>query len=1235
MRFRGNKWFLALVLGILLQPAWVQAQTAPETDAVAQPMACIDCGDPDEDDAAFVDQSVPASLQTGQTATVTIRMQNTGNTTWRSSSGYNLVPVSPQIGTTWGVSQIASGTIYANQTATFSFSITAPATAGTYNFQWQMSHSGSWFGVPTVNVAILVTAPVSPPPELPPSPNYSRTETITYHDNTAKWVLGQTASVTCTAAVPTSTACNGDVVSSATYDTTYALPLTQSAFGKLQQTLTYDTASAVSTGQRGTLKTVKDGNNNVTTLTNWKRGIPQTIKYPITPESPTGATESAVVNDNGWITSVTDENGYKTCYGYDVMGRISQVTYPSEATAGACDTSTWAATTQVFEPVASTEYGIAAGHWRQTVSTGNGKKISYFDALWRPQVVREYDAGNVAGTQRFQRFTYDHEGRTTFAAYPGTTDALSTGTWTEYDALGRVTSVSQDSEQGLLTATTAYLSGFQTLVINPRGAQTVTAYQAYDQPGADWPVAIAHPQGAYTHITRDPFGKPTRIRRSNSSSPTGGTVALNRDYAYNANQELCRAVEPETGATLMGYDGAGNLKWSAAGLGSTQACETAGTSANVAPRRVDRTYDARNRLKTLVFPDGLGNQSWTYTPDGLPASVTAYNAAGNTVPVVTNYSYNKRRLLTRETLVYSDGGVNWPYNYAYNANGHLANNNWHGLTIDYAPNALGQPTKVGSYASGVSYYPNGAVKQFTYGNGIVHTMTQNARQLPARSLDCIVAGCTAAADKRLDLSYSFDKNANVSQIVDGIDGRQTRGMSYDGLDRLTQTTSNMFGTAGYSYDVLDNLTQVNVGGGSKARNHYYCYDTNWRLGNVKTGSCAGATVIGLGYDVQGNLANKNGTLYSFDYGNRLRSVGGTANAYVYDGLGRRVSDAVNGVAKRSQYTQGGQLVMVGDNRAGKVTEYFYLAGSLVAWRERNTTTNVYTTRYQHTDALGTPIAETDANKAFMNKYEYEPYGQQINGTAKDGPGYTGHVQDAATGMTYMQQRYMDPVLGVFLSVDPVTAYSNPVGAFNRYLYASNNPYAFIDPDGRQSQRQDEYEERQRKNFCGVGGCNEGTSYRSATSGLFRRYKTPKSQRKLIESVGGDTELLEMAQESHENFVTTLITIVAGGGIAGAGRGGTTTLYRAVSEAEAASIRATGRFSIGPNSLEGKWLAESLKHAKEWGDKLNGKGISKLLEIKLPKSIADKLFRVEKLDGVGPARYAELSQLEQAAIRELP
>ena len=48
------------------------------------------------------------------------------------------------------------------------------------------------------------------------------------------------------------------------------------------------------------------------------------------------------------------------------------------------------------------------------------------------------------------------------------------------------------------------------------------------------------------------------------------------------------------------------------------------------------------------------------------------------------------------------------------------------------------------------------------------------------------------------------------------------------------------------------------------------------------------------------------------------------------------------------------------------------------------------------------------------------------------------------------QRYYDPTISRFLSVDPVTAHSGTGANFNRYWYANNNPYRFTDPDGRQS-----------------------------------------------------------------------------------------------------------------------------------------------------------------------------------------
>ncbi len=849
---------------------------------------------------------------------------------------------------------------------------------------------------------------------------YSRTEVITYHDNTAIWVLGQTASVTCVAAVPVNTSCDGnDVVAQTTYDPATALPTASYAFGKLQQTANYNAD--------GTVATVTDGRNNTTTFSNWKRGIPQTILYA------DGTSQSAYVNDNGWIESVTNEVAAKTCYSYDAMGRLSGITYPSETQDNVCNTSKWAATTRSFVPVASAEYGIAAGHWRLTETTGNAVKITYYDGLWRPLLVREYDAGNVSGTERFTRTAYDADGRVSFASYPSATSNPSTGVWTFYDPLGRVTSVSQDSELGQpLTTTTEYLNGFLTRVTNPRGFQTVTSYLTYDQPSTDWPLQINAPDGASTTIARDVFGKPLSLTR-------GGVT---RSYGYNANQELCRSEEPETGTTLYAYDAAGNLSASSAGLPAGTACGSTNT------RTVTRSYDARNRLQTLSFPDGNGNQSWTYTADGLPSTVTTSNS-GNSV--TNTYAYNKRRLLTGEAMT-ADALQGWSIGYTYNALAQVISEAAPAsVAVNYTVNALGQTTAISArpdagttytLASNASYYANGALRQFTYGNGIVHTMTQNARQLPSQSTDGSV----------LKLATTFDANGNVTAITDNTPAaRQTKTMAYDGLDRLTSASSPMFGTASYAYDALDNLTQVSLSGGSLPRTQYYCYTASNQVAFVRSGpQCTGnasPVLTALTYDLQGNLASKNGTGYTFDYGNRLRSTAGLG--YRYDADGRRVrQDSAGTSLKYSYYAKDGRLLWQRDEPASKRINNVYLAGSLLAEITRPIGSNAPTISYFHTDALGSPIAKTNAAGAIIETSEYEPYGRLLNRNNDDRAGYTGHVMDAVSGLTYMQQRYYDPAIGRFLSVDPVTAYSNPMGAFNRYWYANNNPYKFSDRDGR-------------------------------------------------------------------------------------------------------------------------------------------------------------------------------------------
>lgn len=104
--------------------------------------------------------------------------------------------------------------------------------------------------------------------------------------------------------------------------------------------------------------------------------------------------------------------------------------------------------------------------------------------------------------------------------------------------------------------------------------------------------------------------------------------------------------------------------------------------------------------------------------------------------------------------------------------------------------------------------------------------------------------------------------------------------------------------------------------------------------------------------------------------------------------------------------------------------------------------------YVHTDAVGSPVATSDASGTIIERQVYEPYGATISHGPTDGPGFTGHVGDSVTGLSYMQQRYYDPGVGQFLSVDPVAPFEKPDTHFNRYRYANSSPQRFTDPDGR-------------------------------------------------------------------------------------------------------------------------------------------------------------------------------------------
>ena len=106
--------------------------------------------------------------------------------------------------------------------------------------------------------------------------------------------------------------------------------------------------------------------------------------------------------------------------------------------------------------------------------------------------------------------------------------------------------------------------------------------------------------------------------------------------------------------------------------------------------------------------------------------------------------------------------------------------------------------------------------------------------------------------------------------------------------------------------------------------------------------------------------------------------------------------------------------------------------------------------YITTDHLGSPILATDQSGAVLWREHYQPYGRKaLNEDGDNSVGFTGHREDKSLGVTYMQGRWYHPDMGRFMALDPVRfVESNPISV-NRYAYANNNPYVYVDPDGRQ------------------------------------------------------------------------------------------------------------------------------------------------------------------------------------------
>ena len=97
------------------------------------------------------------------------------------------------------------------------------------------------------------------------------------------------------------------------------------------------------------------------------------------------------------------------------------------------------------------------------------------------------------------------------------------------------------------------------------------------------------------------------------------------------------------------------------------------------------------------------------------------------------------------------------------------------------------------------------------------------------------------------------------------------------------------------------------------------------------------------------------------------------------------------------------------------------------------------------------VASTNPNEADIGEkiaaYDYRAFGEMVEltppATGKVTENFTGKEHDDEISLDYFGARYLDPMLGMWTSVDPARQFASP------YLYAGNgvNPINVVDPDG--------------------------------------------------------------------------------------------------------------------------------------------------------------------------------------------
>ncbi len=288
-------------------------------------------------------------------------------------------------------------------------------------------------------------------------------------------------------------------------------------------------------------------------------------------------------------------------------------------------------------------------------------------------------------------------------------------------------------------------------------------------------------------------------------------------------------------------------------------------------------------------------------------------------------------------------------------------------------------------------------------------------------------------------------------------GRAIFGLrfEYDAEDRLRSLVDSDFGARTYGYDAESRLLQVEADDGDMRE--VFTYDpAGNRTGRNGTRAEFNALnqlisqgTIRCRHDDRGNLESYDGPdgPWRFNYNRRnllIRAVSGSGRVveFGYDSFGRRLWKRSG--AKETRYVWAGEQLIREVETNGPETiarDYLYEPGTFspLAMRVRG---DIYC---YHADHLGTPRRMTDRLGRVVWSADYRAFGEAIPRIDQVANPWRlpGQYFDEETGLHYNRFRYYSPVLGRYLTRDPLTF----LAGTNFYAYVNNNPINATDPLG--------------------------------------------------------------------------------------------------------------------------------------------------------------------------------------------